>query len=63
MLSYSAAAGKQVVCAADYMGTERLLFESGREQMDDDEPVPQDWHERYAAGETDLIDQYNTNPA
>lgn len=53
-----------MVCAADYMGTERLLFESGREQqMDDDEPVPQDWHERYAAGETDLIDQYNTNPA
>jgi hypothetical protein len=44
------------------MGTERLLFESGREQMYQNQPVAQGWHERYAAGETDLIDKYNTQP-
>lgn len=62
LASLSAAAGKQVMCAADYMGTKRLLFESDREQMYQNQPVAQDWHERYAAGETDLIDQYNTQP-
>jgi hypothetical protein len=56
-----AAAGKQVLCAADYMGTKRLLFEARREEMYQHDPVPQDWHERYAAGEAGLIDPYMSN--
>jgi hypothetical protein len=62
LASLSVAAGKQVLCAADYMGTRRLLFEARREEMYQNQPVAQDWHERYAAGETGLIDQYNTQP-
>ncbi|MFW6387447.1 MAG: MBL fold metallo-hydrolase [Thermodesulfobacteriota bacterium] len=56
LASLCAAAGKRVLCAADYMGTRRLLFESRREEMYQNQPVAQDWHERYAAGEVDLID-------
>jgi len=46
----SAAAGKQVYCAADFMGRKRLLLEAGRSEMYRTMPVPAGWHEKYAGG-------------
>ncbi len=46
----SAEAGKQVYCAADFMGRKRLLFEAGRTKLYETMPVPTSWHEKYANG-------------
>jgi predicted metallo-beta-lactamase superfamily hydrolase len=46
----SAEAGKQVYCAADYMGRKRLLLEAGRTALYATMPVPAHWHEAYAKG-------------
>ena len=46
----SAEAGKQVYCAADFMGRKRLLFEAGRTKLYETMPVPTLWHELYANG-------------
>lgn len=53
LASLSTAAGKRILCAADYMGIRRCLFEAKREQMYQRQPVPQGWHEHYTAGEAD----------
>jgi predicted metallo-beta-lactamase superfamily hydrolase len=44
----SAEAGKQVFCAADFMGRKRLLLEAERTALYEAMPVPIHWHEEYA---------------
>lgn len=46
----SAQAGKQVYCAADFMGGKRLLLEADRTKLYKTMPVPTYWHEEYAKG-------------
>jgi uncharacterized protein len=46
----SAETGKQVYCAADFMGRQRLLLEAGRTENYETMPVPASWHENYAKG-------------
>ena len=46
----SAEAGKQVYCAADFMGRKRLLLEAERAALYETMPVPASWHEDYAQG-------------
>jgi predicted metallo-beta-lactamase superfamily hydrolase len=46
----SAETGKQVYCAADFMGKQRLLLEAGRTESYEKMPVPASWHENYAKG-------------
>jgi len=46
----SAAAGKEVYCAADFMGRKRLLLEAERTKLYETMPVPATWHEEYAKG-------------
>lgn len=41
-------AGRRVYCAADFMGRDRQLLEAGREQLYEDMPVSDTWHEEYA---------------
>ena len=45
--------GQQVVCAADFVGQSRCLFEARRAQLYEEMPVPDGWHEAYAGGEAD----------
>ena len=42
--------GKPVLCAADFMGTPRLLLEADRRVLYEKLPVPSGWHEDYAEG-------------
>lgn len=51
----SAKAGKQIYCAADFMGKKRLLLEAGRTKLYETIPVPTNWHELYAKGLTNAI--------
>ncbi|MBN1380212.1 MAG: hypothetical protein JXA41_00905 [Deltaproteobacteria bacterium] len=44
----------RILCAADFMGRDRLLLESRREQLYREMPVPEGWHEAYARGEIDI---------
>ena len=46
----SRAAGKPVLCAADFMGRKRTLLEAERDQLYRRFPVPDHWHEDYATG-------------
>ncbi len=48
--------GKHAYCAAEYMGRPPLLLEARREQLYDAMPVPEGWHDLYAAGQTDVLD-------
>lgn len=47
----SAAAGRPVLCAADFMGRDRALLEAERESLYRRFPVAAGWHEEYAAGQ------------
>jgi predicted metallo-beta-lactamase superfamily hydrolase len=47
----SAEAGKQVYCAADFLGRQRLLLEAKRAESYETMVVPAGWHENYAKGE------------
>ncbi|MCD6293342.1 MAG: hypothetical protein J7M20_00115 [Deltaproteobacteria bacterium] len=47
----STAAGKRVLCAADFMGKDRTFMEAERESLYQRYPVPKGWHEDYARGE------------
>jgi predicted metallo-beta-lactamase superfamily hydrolase len=49
----SAAVGKKILCAADYMGQPRQLLEAQRVQLYEQVPVPTDWHDNYANGRVD----------
>jgi predicted metallo-beta-lactamase superfamily hydrolase len=44
----STAAGRPVLCAADYMGKDRMLMEAERESLYQRFPVAANWHEDYA---------------
>jgi predicted metallo-beta-lactamase superfamily hydrolase len=50
----SHAAGKRVLCAADFMNRARLLLEAWRQKLYSWLPVPEHWHERYGAGAANL---------
>jgi len=47
----SAAVGKKVFCAADFMGRPRRLLEAERVQLYEDMPVPEGWHDDYTKGQ------------
>lgn len=53
----SAAVGKKVYCAADFMGRPRRLLEARRVRLYEEMTVPNDWHDNYARGQAD-IDKY-----
>lgn len=46
----SAKAGKQIYCAADFMGKKRLLLEAERTKLYEIMAVPTHWHEEYGKG-------------
>lgn len=46
----TAEAGKQVYCAADFMGRKRLFLEAERSELYKTVQVPAGWHENYAKG-------------
>ncbi len=46
----SAEAGRQVYCAADFMGRKRLLLEAERTELYAAMPVPAAWHDEYSMG-------------
>jgi predicted metallo-beta-lactamase superfamily hydrolase len=49
----SSETGRQVICAADFMGQPRCLLEARRGQLYVEMPVLDRWHEAYARGEAD----------
>jgi predicted metallo-beta-lactamase superfamily hydrolase len=49
----ASATGRQVLCAADFMGHPRRLLEARRVQLYKEMPVPKGWHEAYAVGQVD----------
>jgi predicted metallo-beta-lactamase superfamily hydrolase len=49
----SAAVGKQIYCAADFMNRPRWMLEAERLQLYEEMPVPSDWHENYTEGKVD----------
>lgn len=55
----SAAVGKKVYCAADYMGRPRRLLEAQRVQLYGNMPVPDSWHDYYAEGLVDTDEYFN----
>jgi predicted metallo-beta-lactamase superfamily hydrolase len=46
--------GGRIMCAADFMGRDRLLLESWRDRLYHEMPVPEGWHDAYARGEIDI---------
>jgi predicted metallo-beta-lactamase superfamily hydrolase len=53
----SAYSGRQVLCAADFMGKKRRFMEAERERLYQRFPVAEGWHEAYARGEV-TTEQY-----
>ncbi len=53
----SAAVGKKVHCAADFMGRPKQLLEAERARLYEEMPVPDKWHDDYAKGRVDT-DEY-----
>jgi len=49
----SSETGHRVICAADFMERPRRLLEARREQLYEEMPVPEGWHEAYARGDAD----------
>lgn len=49
----SMAAGREILCAARFMGRKPLLLEAWRERLYAAMPVAEDWHDSYARGEAD----------
>ena len=47
--------GRRAYCAAEYMGRPTLLLEARREKLYEEMPVREGWHERYGAGQTDVL--------
>lgn len=54
--------GRQVYCAADYMGYPRRLLEAERRQWYQEMPVPEGWHEDYAQGKVNLDSYFDQFP-
>ncbi len=44
----------RIICAADFMGRDRLFLESWRDRHYREAPVPEGWHERYTEGTIDI---------
>lgn len=57
----SAETGGNVISAADLMGMKTNILEAGREELYDEIPVPEGWHEGYARGETGFWDFVDTD--
>ncbi|MGD8630108.1 MAG: hypothetical protein PVH38_10970 [Gammaproteobacteria bacterium] len=55
----SAAAGRRVYCAADFMGQPRRLLEAERVQLYAEMPVPDGWHDNYASGRVDITGYFD----
>jgi predicted metallo-beta-lactamase superfamily hydrolase len=55
----SAAVGKKVYCAADFMGMPRQLLEAKRIQLYKKMPVPDGWHDDYAKGLVDTGEYFD----
>ena len=55
----SAAVGKKVYCAADYMGRPRRLLEAERSQLYGEMPVPRGWHDNYARGRVEIAEYFD----
>ena len=55
----SAAIGKKVYCAADFMGMPRQLLEAKRVQLYKKMPVPDGWHDDYAKGLVDTGEYFD----
>jgi predicted metallo-beta-lactamase superfamily hydrolase len=51
----SSETARRVICAADFMERPRCLLEAQREQLYEDMPVPEGWHEAYARGDSDTL--------
>jgi predicted metallo-beta-lactamase superfamily hydrolase len=49
----SSETGQRVICAADFLERPRRLLEAQREQLYEEMPVPEGWHEAYARGDAD----------
>jgi len=49
----SSETGHRVICAADFMERPRRLLEARREQLYEEMPVHEGWHEAYARGDAD----------
>jgi predicted metallo-beta-lactamase superfamily hydrolase len=58
----SAAVGKKVLCAADFMGRPRQLLEAQRVQLYEQMPVASDWHDNYANGRVDPDEFLDAHP-
>jgi predicted metallo-beta-lactamase superfamily hydrolase len=56
----SAAVGKKVYCAADFMDRPRQLLEAKRVQLYEKMPVPDGWHDDYAKGLVDTGEYLET---
>ncbi len=52
----SKAAGRPVLCAADYMDKERMFLEAKRESLYQRFPVAVNWHEDYSQGKATTMD-------
>lgn len=55
----SAAVGKKVYCAADFMGRPRRLLEAERAQLYEEMPVPHGWHDNYAKGRVETGEYFD----
>jgi predicted metallo-beta-lactamase superfamily hydrolase len=51
----SSETGHWVICAADFMEHPRCLLEAQREQLYEEMPVPEGWHEAYVHGYADTV--------
>lgn len=52
--------GRRAYCAAEYMGRPPLLLEASREDLYEEMPVPEGWHDRYGAGQTDVREFFDS---
>jgi len=52
----SAETGGNVISAADFMGRRTGILEAGRQELYEEIPVPDGWHEAYAEGKTSFRD-------
>ncbi len=53
---------KRVTCAAKFAGRKPLLLEARRDQLYAEMPVPRDWHEAYANGESSFEEYRDLSP-
>jgi predicted metallo-beta-lactamase superfamily hydrolase len=59
----SSLTGRNVVCAADFMGLRRNLLEAERVLWYRKLPVPEGWHQAYAHSEIDVISEWSDKVA